>query len=1029
MVRTLSLLLLAAGVAGQTSTTPVPTPAVSNPPFTMTLVNSIQARVVAEAATWDETNQKFGLVLKQNTNTFEERYRAVMDTVNTASVEGALYYVQTEGIDKPLQTGCMRKTNMSYIWFLNITMVQPTFAIAEYQDNGGVVPEYGKFVAMDGGLCTPVGTETPLECLTYGGLNFNKNLGQWVGGEARKKNGRANYDDNYWFSFPNSCYTMRFDAKTKACRDLQKGGLCPIGTQPDGVKCTYSFDVLGYLAIDDLVGITSMKNTLTGQNFKGFSEFCKAGKTEYNFADSSSDLTFWNDPLEPAANANRTKVMMQKYNDLVQNGVGDQKHMKALPSVEELTKANPPCWKNSPRCATAANGCRRKLLSQICEVCSAPADDCKKPGPNDKAAPMLNKQFQPALPTDATGNTKQPRAPNAAPLDAPAGGAGGNVIKGSGAAATSLILATAVGLVALAFLSPADALSLSSASKSLFVAMGAPIWRSVLVNQCNVKPEKLKPKTKVRLMVANLVAKHRCVHCGVACMSGLKTIRVKTEHFGKRLCPACTELPLFNEITHQDAVQEFGIEDAQGRCRRGHFRISLTLHSTGMVRTLFLTAAAALATLAAGQATTAAPGNTWTMTTINSVQARVVSDAATWDETNKKFGLVLKQNTNTFEERYRAAMDTVNTASVEGALFYVQTEGINRADSVQCMRKTNMSYIWFLNITIVQPTYAIAEYADNGGVVPEFGKFMAMDNGQCTPVNAKAELSDECQTVSGLNYHKNIGPYIGGEARLTHAKGNYADNYWFSYPNSCYSQTFVAKNDKCRKTQPGGLCPLGTQPDGVKCTYSFDILGYIRIDDLVGITSMKNAKTGEFYRDRVDFCKDGKVEYDFDAKSSDLTFWDNPLDVEANKNRTSQMLKLYNSMLKDAKGDYAHMKPLPSIEDLTKANPPCWMNSPRCATATNGCRRKLSSQICEVCSSPAADCKKPTSSDKVPPPLTKAALPPLPTNADGKTTIPRPVAVPGASGAPGDAAAGVASDATSAAIGASALVVMTAFLL
>nr|AIG55797.1 secreted protein [Achlya hypogyna] len=809
MVRTLSLLLLAAGVAGQTSTTPVPTPAVSNPPFTMTLVNSIQARVVAEAATWDETNQKFGLVLKQNTNTFEERYRAVMDTVNTASVEGALYYVQTEGIDKPLQTGCMRKTNMSYIWFLNITMVQPTFAIAEYQDNGGVVPEYGKFVAMDGGLCTPVGTETPLECLTYGGLNFNKNLGQWVGGEARKKNGRANYDDNYWFSFPNSCYTMRFDAKTKACRDLQKGGLCPIGTQPDGVKCTYSFDVLGYLAIDDLVGITSMKNTLTGQNFKGFSEFCKAGKTEYNFADSSSDLTFWNDPLEPAANANRTKVMMQKYNDLVQNGVGDQKHMKALPSVEELTKANPPCWKNSPRCATAANGCRRKLLSQICEVCSAPADDCKKPGPNDKAAPMLNKHY------------------------------------------------------------------------------------------------------------------------------------------------------------HRRAWQH----------------------------------------------------------------ARVVSDAATWDETNKKFGLVLKQNTNTFEERYRAAMDTVNTASVEGALFYVQTEGINRADSVQCMRKTNMSYIWFLNITIVQPTYAIAEYADNGGVVPEFGKFMAMDNGQCTPVNAKAELSDECQTVSGLNYHKNIGPYIGGEARLTHAKGNYADNYWFSYPNSCYSQTFVAKNDKCRKTQPGGLCPLGTQPDGVKCTYSFDILGYIRIDDLVGITSMKNAKTGEFYRDRVDFCKDGKVEYDFDAKSSDLTFWDNPLDVEANKNRTSQMLKLYNSMLKDAKGDYAHMKPLPSIEDLTKANPPCWMNSPRCATATNGCRRKLSSQICEVCSSPAADCKKPTSSDKVPPPLTKAALPPLPTNADGKTTIPRPVAVPGASGAPGDAAAGVASDATSAAIGASALVVMTAFLL
>ncbi|EQC29140.1 hypothetical protein SDRG_13172 [Saprolegnia diclina VS20] len=137
-----------------------------------------------------------------------------------------------------------------------------------------------------------------------------------------------------------------------------------------------------------------------------------------------------------------------------------------------------------------------------------------------------------------------------------------------------------------------------------------------------------------------------------------------------------------------------------------------------MVRIL---AAALAAGVVAGQATTAptAAANKWTMTTINSVQARVVSDAATWDETAKKFGLVLKQNTNTFEERYRAAMDTVNTASVEGALFYVQTEGINKADSVNCMRKTNMSYVWFLNVTIVQPTFAIAEYADNSGVVPE----------------------------------------------------------------------------------------------------------------------------------------------------------------------------------------------------------------------------------------------------------------------------------------------------------------------
>ncbi|KDO28934.1 hypothetical protein SPRG_05807 [Saprolegnia parasitica CBS 223.65] len=444
-----------------------------------------------------------------------------------------------------------------------------------------------------------------------------------------------------------------------------------------------------------------------------------------------------------------------------------------------------------------------------------------------------------------------------------------------------------------------------------------------------------------------------------------------------------------------------------------------------MVRIL---AAALAAGVVAGQTTTApsAAANKWTMTTINSVQARVVSDAATWDATNKKFGLVLKQNTNTFEEKYRAAMDTVNTASVEGALFYVQTEGINKADSVNCMRKTNMSYVWFLSVTIVQPTFAIAEYADNSGVVPEYGKFLAMDNGMCTPLDAKGTLSPECMTISGLNYNKNVGPFVGGESRKAHQYAAYADNYWFSYPNSCYTRKFEQKDDACRKKQPGGLCPLGTKPDGVTCTYSFDILGYIRIDDLVGITSMKNSQTGQNYRDRVDFCKDSKVEYDFATKTSDLTFWDKPLDEEANTNRTTEMLKLYNSLIKEGKGDYAHMKPLPSAEELAKTNPPCWKNSPVCAKAPNGCRRKLTAQICEVCSSPAADCKKPTASDVVPPALTKAVEPPLPTDAAGKTTVPRNPT--GAGGAGGAATPGAASSASSVALTASAAVVMAALL-
>nr|AIG55442.1 secreted protein [Thraustotheca clavata] len=407
MLRPLLLLSAALGCVAQSST-PAPTPLVSNPPFKFTAVRSIQGRVISDPATWDDTYKKYGLVMKQHTDTFPERYQAGMDTVNTASVEGALYYLQTEGINQADSVNCLRKSNMSYIWLLDITIVQPTFAIAEYEDNGGVVPEYGTYIAMDGGFCTPVGDQVPLECLTYNGLQYNKNLGQWIGGEKRTTQLKANYNDNVWFSFPNSCYTRRFEQKDEACRKAQHGGLCPLGVQPDGVNCTFSYDVLGYIRIDELVGITSMKSSQTGQNYRDRVEFCKDSKIEYDFSTSKSDLTFWDDPLNPDANANRTKQMIEFYNDMIKSG--NYPNMKPLPDLANLTTTNPPCWKNSPRCATATNGCRRKLYSQVCEVCTSPADDCKKPGPGDSAAPHLNKQFQPALPTNAAGVTTVPRA-------------------------------------------------------------------------------------------------------------------------------------------------------------------------------------------------------------------------------------------------------------------------------------------------------------------------------------------------------------------------------------------------------------------------------------------------------------------------------------------------------------------------------------------------------------------------------------------------------------------------------------------
>ncbi|OQR99655.1 hypothetical protein ACHHYP_20215 [Achlya hypogyna] len=90
--------------------------------------------------------------------------------------------------------------------------------------------------------------------------------------------------------------------------------------------------------------------------------------------------------------------------------------------------------------------------------------------------------------------------------------------------------------------------------------MDNAIWRAVLVSQCHVKPEKLKPKTKVRLMLATLLAKNRCNHCGDVPTEGCTTIRVHTENYGQKLCKTCFRLPLYQEISHGWAVREFGIE-------------------------------------------------------------------------------------------------------------------------------------------------------------------------------------------------------------------------------------------------------------------------------------------------------------------------------------------------------------------------------------------------------------------------------------------------------------------------------------
>ncbi|KAF1325494.1 hypothetical protein FI667_g9180, partial [Globisporangium splendens] len=353
----------------------------------------VHARVQADEPLWDDDHQvyvsKFG-------STFEEKHRGALDTVNTASVEGALMYVQAEGINVNEQSvKCERKNNMEYVVFYEFQIAQTTNSIAQYQAYSPTI-EYCPFVAMDVSRCTPTdGEKLPAACYQYNGLNNEPNLGPCVGGESKESDFRAPYPNTYWFSFPSSCPGTTRNDKTDTCRAKQPGGLCPFGTAPDGVACTFAYKILGYLKIDDLVGITALTNKKTGKKYASYKEFCQAGGVEFDAENEqgsqkltvNSALPFWKDPTNPKANQARFQKMVAMYNKLVNQNAG--KSMNALPSVAQLREANPPCYMNNIQCASSKYGCKRVNYYQICELCEGEVDAACVKAPEGFSFPKL----------------------------------------------------------------------------------------------------------------------------------------------------------------------------------------------------------------------------------------------------------------------------------------------------------------------------------------------------------------------------------------------------------------------------------------------------------------------------------------------------------------------------------------------------------------------------------------------------------------------------------------------------------------
>ncbi|TDH69176.1 hypothetical protein CCR75_005879 [Bremia lactucae] len=340
----------------------------------------------------------------------------------------------------------------------------------------------------------------------------------------------------------------------------------------------------------------------------------------------------------------------------------------------------------------------------------------------------------------------------------------------------------------------------------------------------------------------------------------------------------------------------------------------------------------------------------WHMSPIKVIQARIQGDAPVWDPSVNRF---LSRYGSSTDDKYMNNLDTVNMASVDGALMYVQAEGINiKEHSITCERKNHMQFIVFYEMQILQPTASIQHYETHTPL--EYGKFVAMDGAKCT--NAGSEVLDSCKVYYGLDNTTQIGPNVGCDEQDSDPRAPYPGNYWCSYPNSCAIMDRASKSSECRAQYRGGLCPMGIEPDGITCTFSYQILGYLNLDDLVGITKLG-------FSNYYNFCQNGGIEFQathsengFDVEEC-LEFWREPGNPEANRNRTSQMIAMYNDRIRN--GQSLHMRPLPSVQSLTDSNPECYKNSPTCASAPFGCKRSMLSQICSVCLTVEPECKTP----------------------------------------------------------------------
>lgn len=192
---------------------------------------------------------------------------------------------------------------------------------------------------------------------------------------------------------------------------------------------------------------------------------------------------------------------------------------------------------------------------------------------------------------------------------------------------------------------------------------------------------------------------------------------------------------------------------------------------------------------------------------------------------------------------YATKLTNVNAGDAAGALKYLHDEVVpfDMIETADCQRKFGIDAIARFRVTVKNPGAA-------PGQLPNLAGFAAYDSGVCTATPALC------------------GTPVGYQTQAPGARGAY-DAYWFSF------------NQK-------GLCdhPTGAQD----CTYSYALVGMVKIDELVGITQGFNA-----------FCQQGHKEYERVSRQDTCStyestfFWRDQCDLDACARRVKQLISAH----------------------------------------------------------------------------------------------------------------------------------------